>query len=126
MHEYFTWHLQHNGGTFEFKGPWFTGTNLVLTSDLMNIHLICSKNFSNYPTGPEFQEIFDVLGDEIFNSDHDSWRYQRKLLQTLLKDNKFELFFEEVVKGKVEKGLIPILDHVSSLGIQVDLQDVFQ
>ena len=92
----------------------------------MNIHHIRSKIFSNHPKGPEFQEIFYVLGDGIFNSDHDSWRYQRKLLQTLLKDNKFKLFFEEVVKGKVEKGLIPILDHVSNQGIEVDLQDIFQ
>ncbi|KAM4118687.1 hypothetical protein ACB094_02G221000 [Castanea mollissima] len=107
IHEYLTWHLQRNGGTFEFKDPWFTDTNIVLTSDPMNLHHICSKNFSNYPKGPEFQEIFE-------------------LLQTLLKDNKFKLFFEEVVKGKVEKGLIPILDHVSSLGIEVDLQDIFQ
>ncbi|KAM3681473.1 hypothetical protein ACJW30_12G000100 [Castanea mollissima] len=126
IHEYLTWHLQRNGGTFEFKGPWFTDTNIVVTSDPMNLHHICSKNFSNYPKGPEFQEIFDVLGDGILNSDHDSWRYQRKVLQTFLKDNKFKLFFEEVVKGKVEKGLIPILDHVSSLGIEVDLQDIFQ
>ncbi|KAM3713484.1 hypothetical protein ACJW30_01G261500 [Castanea mollissima] len=126
VHEYFTWLLKHNGGTFEFKGPWFTGMNTMLTSDPMNIHHICSKNFSNYPKGSEFQEIFDVLGDGIFTSDHDSWRYQRKLLQTLLKDNKFKLFFEEGVKGKVEKGLIPILDYVSSLGIEVDLQDIFQ
>ncbi|KAM3713488.1 hypothetical protein ACB098_01G261800 [Castanea mollissima] len=123
MHEYFTWHLQHNGGTFEFKGPWFTDTNFVLTSDPMNIYHICSNNFSNYPKGTEFQEIFDVLGDGIFSSDHDSWKYQRKLLQTLLKDNKYKLFFEKVVKGKVKKGLIPILDHISSLGIEVDLQD---
>jgi len=126
VHEYFTWLLKHNGGTFEFKGPWFTGMNFVLTSDPMNVHNICSKNFSNYPKGPEFQEAFESLGDGIFNSDHDSWGFQRKLFHTLLKDNRYKAFFEEAVKGKVEKGLIPILDHVSSLGIEVDLRDVFQ
>jgi len=36
------------------------------------------------------------------------------------------LFLEKVSRGKVESGLIPILDHVSSMGIEVDLQDVFQ
>ncbi|KAM3687283.1 hypothetical protein ACB098_10G067300 [Castanea mollissima] len=126
VHEYFTWLLKHNGGTLEFKGPWFTSMNFMLTSDPMNVHNICSKNFSDYPKGPEFQEAFESLGDGIFNSDHDSWGYQRKLFHTLLKDNKYKVFFEEVVKGKVEKGLIPILDHVSSLGIEVDLQYVFQ
>ena len=44
----------------------------------------------------------------------------------MLKDNKFKLFFEQFVKGKVEKSLVPVLDHVSSFGIEVDLQDIFQ
>ena len=61
MHEYFTWHLQHNGA-FEFKRPWFTGTNLVLISDPMNIHHIRSKIFSNHPKGPEFQDILMFWG----------------------------------------------------------------
>ena len=126
VHEYLTSLLKFYGGTFEFQGGWLTGIKLLITSDHMNIHHICSKNFPNYGKGRKFREIFDVLGDGIFSSDHDSWKYQRKLLQTLLKDNKFKLFFEEVVKGKVEKALIPVLDHVSSLGIEVDLQDVFQ
>jgi cytochrome P450 len=36
------------------------------------------------------------------------------------------LFLKQVVQDKVEKGLVPVLDRVSSLGIEVDLQDVFQ
>ena len=67
-------------GTFEFKGPWFTNMNFMVTSDPMNIHHMLSKNFSNYIKGKKFHENFDVLGDGIFNSESDSWRYQRKLL----------------------------------------------
>ncbi|KAL4625106.1 hypothetical protein ACB092_05G000300 [Castanea dentata] len=126
VHELLTFILKQYGGTIKYKSPWFTGLNLVLTSDPMNIHHICSKNFSNYPKGPKFREILEPLGDGIFTSDHDSWRNQRKLLQSLITHNKFQLFFEEVIKGKVEKSLIPVLDHVSNLGIGVDLQDVFQ
>ena len=104
VHEYFAWLLKHNGGTFEFKGPWFTGMNFVLASDPMNVHNICSQNFSNYPKGPEFQEAFESLGDGIFSSDHDSWGFQRKLFHTLLKD-KYKVFFEEVTyQGKGGKG----------------------
>ena len=67
-------------GTFEFKGPWFTNMNFMVTSDPMNIHHMLSKNFSNYIKGQKVHENFDVLGDGIFNSESDSWRYQRKLL----------------------------------------------
>ncbi|XP_030953786.1 noroxomaritidine synthase-like [Quercus lobata] len=126
VHEYVTWLLKQNGGTFKFKGPWFTNMTFMVTSDPMNINHMLSKNFSNYTKGQKFQEIFDVLGDGIFNSDSDSWTYQRKLLHTMLKDNKFKLFFEQFVKGKVEKSLVPVLDHISSFGIEVDLQDIFQ
>ena len=125
LHEFATWVLKQNGGTFEFKGPWFTNMNFMVTSDPMNIHHMLSKNFSNYIKGLKFHENFDVLGDGIFNSESDSWRYQRKLLQSLIKHRKFELFFQQVVKGIVDKSLIPVLNHVSSFGIEVDLQDIF-
>jgi cytochrome P450 len=126
VHDHATRFLLDNGGTFEFKGPWFTKMNFVLTCDPTNIHHILSRNFSNYEKGPKFREIFEPVGDGIFTSDSDSWRYQRKLIQSMIKNKKFELFLEKVSRGKVESGLIPILDHVSSNGIEVDLQDVFQ
>ncbi|XP_050262652.1 alkane hydroxylase MAH1-like [Quercus robur] len=126
VHDYATSLLKHYGGTFEFKGPWLARMDAILTSDPMNIQHILSKNFSNYDKGPTFREIFEPMGDGIFSTDSETWRYQRKLIQSLIKHSKFMLFLEKVVKGKVEKGLIPVLDHVSSLGIEVDLQDVFQ
>jgi cytochrome P450 len=126
VHEYATRLLKHYGGAFEFKGPWFTNMGFVLTSDPTNMHHILSRNFSNYEKAPKFREIFEPVGDGIFGADSDSWRYQRKLIQSMIKNKKFELFLEKVSRGKVESGLIPILDHVSSMGIEVDLQDVFQ
>ena len=43
----------------------------------------------------------------------------------MLKDGRFQQLFVKTVQEKVEKGLIPILDHVSALGIEVDMQDLF-
>ncbi|XP_059450027.1 alkane hydroxylase MAH1-like [Corylus avellana] len=126
VHDFITQILKHYGATFEFKGPWFTNMNFVVTGDPVNIHHIMSRNFSNYTKGPEFRQIFEPLGDGIFNSDSDSWRHQRKLIQSLIKNNKFELFLKQVVQEKVGKGLIPVLDGASRQGIEVDLQDVFQ
>jgi hypothetical protein len=75
VHDYATRVLKHYGGTFQFKGPWFTDLNFVITCDPMNIDHICSENFPNYVKGPKFQEIFEPLGDGILDSDFDSWRY---------------------------------------------------
>ena len=43
----------------------------------------------------------------------------------MIKHRKFELFFQQVVKGIVDKSLFTVLGHVSSFGIEVDLQDIF-
>ncbi|KAE8021476.1 hypothetical protein FH972_007362 [Carpinus fangiana] len=126
VHEFTTRLLKHNGGTLEFKGPWFTNMDFVITADPANIHHILSRNFSNYQKGPKFREIFEAIGDGIFAADADSWRFQRKLLQSMMKNKKFELFLKRFSRGKVENCLIPILDHFSSMGLEVDLQDVFQ
>jgi cytochrome P450 len=126
FHAHATQLLKDKGGTIKYKGPRFTNMAYVLTSDPTNIHHILSKNFSNYEKGLKFREIFEVFGDGIFGADSDSWRYQRKLIHSMIKNEKFKLFLQKVSRGKVESSLIPILDHVSSMGIEVDLQDVFQ
>ncbi|KAJ7974658.1 Cytochrome P450 family protein [Quillaja saponaria] len=43
IHDYLTLLLKHHGGTMEFKGPWFTDMNFVLTSDPMNVQHITGK-----------------------------------------------------------------------------------
>ncbi|XP_059452591.1 alkane hydroxylase MAH1-like [Corylus avellana] len=124
--EFVTRVLKHSGGTLEFKGPWFTNMNFVITGDPANIQHILSRNFSNYHKGPKFREVFEPFVDGIITCDSDSWRYRRKLIQSMIKNKKYELLLEKVSLGKVESGLIPILDHVSNTGIEVDLQDVLQ
>ncbi|TYK12966.1 alkane hydroxylase MAH1-like [Cucumis melo var. makuwa] len=84
-----------------------------------------TSNFQNYPKGPDFKYIFDVLGDGIFNSDSDSWKNQRKVAQSLIVHDKFFEFMTGVAKEKVEKGLVPILEHFCESKKVVDLKDLF-
>lgn len=112
--------------TFEFKGPWFSSTNFVITSDPANVHYILSTNFCNFQKGSNFKKIFgDILGDGIFASESDSWATQRRLIHSVLKNGRFQQLLEKTTRKKVEKGLIPILEHVSMLGLEVDMQDLF-
>ncbi|KAF2317486.1 hypothetical protein GH714_022725 [Hevea brasiliensis] len=123
IHDFATFILQQNKGTFLFKGPWLSGMNFLAISDSMNVHYVLSKNFPNYPKGPEFREIFEPLGDGIFNSDSDSWSIQRRIFHSLLVKNKrFDLAVEITLRQKILNGLFPLLENVS----QVDMQDVFQ
>ncbi|KAA8523444.1 hypothetical protein F0562_009867 [Nyssa sinensis] len=126
VHEFITEVLKQSGGTFEFKGPCFANMDMLVTADPAIIHHILSKNFSNYPKGPEFKQTFEILGDGIFNADSELWETHRKTTMSLINCEKFYQPLQRTSWEKVEKGLISVLDRVSELGIVVDLQDLFQ
>ncbi|KAI4323547.1 hypothetical protein L6164_023143 [Bauhinia variegata] len=125
IHDYITQALNKHGGTGEFIPPWFTQNRILITSDPMNVHHITSKNFCNYPKGPQFHENFGYLGQGIFTTDGDAWKNSKALLHSVFKQQSFSLFLEKVVREKLEGGLLPLLAHVEKNGIQVDLQEVF-
>ncbi|THG19175.1 hypothetical protein TEA_023725 [Camellia sinensis var. sinensis] len=126
VHDRSTEILSQTGGTFLLRGLWFTNTDMLSTVDPANIHYIMSANFLNFPKGPQFLKIFDILGDGIFNSDSESWRSQRKLARLMVNNHRFHRYLAKTTQDKVEKGLIKVLDHVSKQGQVVDLQDLFQ
>ncbi|KAI3755974.1 hypothetical protein L1987_55785 [Smallanthus sonchifolius] len=126
IHDFSTHLLKLNDGTFMLKGPWFTNTDMLLTSDPANIHHILTKNFHNYPKGPDFRHIFDILGDGIFNSDHELWELHRKTIMSILKHPDFHSLLQTNIKNKLQKGLFPLLNFISSRHQEIDLQEIFQ
>ncbi|KAM7490728.1 hypothetical protein LguiA_033649 [Lonicera macranthoides] len=125
IHEFFTDILKETGGTFLLIGPRFANLDTLVTADPANIHHILSRNFSNYPKGPQFRKIFDVLGNGIFNSDFELWALQRKITMSLLNHDEFHDLLERVIWHKIEKGLLPFLEDVCGKASEVDLQDIF-
>ncbi|KAI4346813.1 hypothetical protein L6164_007679 [Bauhinia variegata] len=125
IHEFVTQALKQEGCTGEFRGPWFTKLNYLVTSDPMSVHHMMSKNFGNYVKGPEFREIFEAFGDGIFTADSELWKYNREILHSVFKNRNFEKFLERLIQKKVKSNLIPVVDHVQKQGVEVDLQDVF-
>ncbi|XP_065864586.1 alkane hydroxylase MAH1-like [Euphorbia lathyris] len=126
IHDFTAAVLQQNNGTFVFKGPWFSSMDFLVTSDPMNVHHTFSKNFSNYPKGPDFNQIFDYVGDGIFTVDSDSWIIQRNMIHSLFKDKRFELAVHTSLHQKISECLFSLLDNACKLGNEVDLKDVFQ
>ncbi|KAL0443154.1 UNVERIFIED_CONTAM: Alkane hydroxylase MAH1 [Sesamum latifolium] len=126
VHDFATELLIECGGTFESKGPWFSNTDMLVTCDPANIHHIFSRNFSNYPKGPEFRKIFDVLGDGIFNADFELWELHRRTTHSFFSHATFHTLLGRTVWEKVETGLLPVLDSFSKQGVAVDLQDILQ
>ncbi|KAJ0851138.1 putative cytochrome P450 [Helianthus annuus] len=123
IHNFATNFLKLSNGTFLLKGPKFANIDMLFTSDPANIHYILSKNFPNYPKGPDFRRIFDILGNGIFNSDHELWELHRKTTtMSLFKHPNFHTILETTIKNKINKGLLPVLDHYHV----TDLQEIFQ
>lgn len=128
VHDWGTNIIRASGGTFMFRGPWFASMEYVVTSDPANINHIFNTNFINYPKGEEFFEIFDILGDGIFNSDGESWRLQRKKAHNLMTDHNFKAFLIKSSNSKVYTELIPLLRRLAGGEKEaqvVNLQDVF-
>ncbi|CAL5186285.1 unnamed protein product [Lathyrus oleraceus] len=125
IHEFQVQLLKSKGGTVEFLRPWFTKMKTVITADPRNVHHIMSKSFDNFVKGDLFREMFQAFGEGIFTTDSIQWKYHRNLLQYLFKQRSFEAFQEKVIHNKVEKSLIPLLNHVQQLGLMDDLQDIF-
>ncbi|KAI9196548.1 hypothetical protein LWI28_024841 [Acer negundo] len=126
IHEYVANSLKESGYTLVFEGPWFANIDYVITSDPANVHHILSRNFSNYGKGPKFRMIMETLGDGLVNAEGDSRKIQRKIIHSVVHHSNFKSALEKFIRRKVERGLIPVLENVSKLGIAVDMQEVFQ
>ncbi|KAL6544623.1 hypothetical protein OROMI_023485 [Orobanche minor] len=125
IHDFLTEVLNESGGTFEFKGPVFSNMNMVFTCDPANINHIFTKRFSNYPKGPEFKKIFDILGDGIFRADNELWELQRRTTLALMTGENFYASLQNIIWRKTENGLLPILDRFWEDGADFDMQDIF-
>ncbi|KAI4305558.1 hypothetical protein L6164_028919 [Bauhinia variegata] len=119
IHDYIALLLKHHGGSVMFKGPWLSNMKFLLTCDPMNLNHITSRSFTNYEKGSEFHEVFEVLGDGILNADGETWKYNRAILHSLLKQRSFGSFVQKTMQEKLDNCLLPFLDHVSKAGKHV-------
>ncbi|VFQ58680.1 unnamed protein product [Cuscuta campestris] len=126
IHDYLTDLLVHNGGTFKLRGPWFANMHMLITCDPANVNHILCKNFKNYPKGPHFQRIFEVLGEGMINADSEVWELHRKTTMPLMSHPRFRSLLEKTVSRALDHGLFPILDKHAELGTPFGLKEVFR
>ncbi|KAG2554891.1 alkane hydroxylase MAH1-like [Panicum virgatum] len=125
LHEWITSILVASPLNFLFTGPPRSGMQFLVTADPANVRHVFTSNFANYPKGPDFEEIFDILGGGIFNADGESWRRQRAKAQLLMSGAPFRAFVSRYSRDKVGTALLPLLAHFAGTGEAFDLQDVF-
>ncbi|GAB4832376.1 hypothetical protein Ancab_006392 [Ancistrocladus abbreviatus] len=89
-----------------------------------------STNFHDFHRGPGIRDAFNTLGESIFNLDGHEWTERRKIYRSFFNIKEFSSLVNQAILDKVERSLVPVLDHFASPKqspqATVDLQELFQ
>ncbi|KAK3211453.1 hypothetical protein Dsin_016159 [Dipteronia sinensis] len=126
FHDMLTEILHETKGTFVVKGAWFVPIDMLVTCDPANIHSMMAANFSKYVKGPEWRKRLAIFGQHnVINTDFDEWKLHRNTYRAFLTHHKFQELIANIIPDIIDKGVIPVLEHVSERGLMVDLQELF-
>ncbi|KAJ1409605.1 Cytochrome P450 [Sesbania bispinosa] len=104
------------------------GRQQVITANPATVQHILKTHFSNYQKGANFTgTLSDFLGTGIFNTNGDTWKFQRQVASHEFNTKSLRKFVEHVVDSELTNRLIPILTSASTTKNQVlDFQDILQ
>lgn len=130
MHDWIADNLRSCGGTYQtciFAIPFLARKQglVTVTCDPRNLEHILKVRFDNYPKGPTWQAVFhDLLGEGIFNSDGDTWLFQRKTAALEFTTRTLRQAMARWVSRAIKLRFCPILKAAQVEGKPVDLQDL--
>ncbi|CAI0414549.1 unnamed protein product [Linum tenue] len=130
MHDWITDNLAAAGGTYQtcIAGIPFLARKqglVTVTCDPRNVEHILKARFDNYPKGPTWQSVFhDLLGEGIFNSDGDTWLFQRKTAALEFTTRTLRQAMGRWVNRAIKHRFCPILESARLRAEPVDLQDL--
>ena len=130
MHDWITDNLRTCGGTYQTcitAIPFLARKHglVTVTCDPKNLEHILKNRFDNYPKGPTWQAVFhDLLGDGIFNSDGDTWLFQRKTAALEFTTRTLRQAMARWVSRAIKLRFCPILETAQLEGKAVDFQDL--
>ncbi|GMH00507.1 hypothetical protein Nepgr_002346 [Nepenthes gracilis] len=130
MHDWMADNLRACGGTYQTcicALPFLARKQglVTVTCDPKNLEHILKARFDNYPKGPTWQAVFhDLLGDGIFNSDGETWLFQRKTAALEFTTRTLRHAMARWVNRAIKLRLCPILMAAQLEANPVDLQDL--
>ncbi|CAI0476161.1 unnamed protein product [Linum tenue] len=130
MHDWIADNLAAAGGTYQTciaAIPFLARKQglVTVTCDPRNVEHILKSRFDNYPKGPTWQSVFhDLLGEGIFNSDGDTWRFQRKTAALEFTTRTLRQAMARWVNRAIKTRFCPILESARLRVEPVDLQDL--
>lgn len=130
MHDWIAENLRACGGTYQtcISAIPFVARKqglVTVTCDPKNLEHILKLRFDNYPKGPTWQAVFhDLLGEGIFNSDGDTWLFQRKTAALEFTTRTLRQAMARWVNRAIKHRFCPILAAAQERKTVVDLQDL--
>ncbi|KAL1326542.1 hypothetical protein HN51_036654 [Arachis hypogaea] len=130
MHDWICENLRACGGTYQTcicALPFLARKQCLftVTCDPKNLEHILKLRFDNYPKGPTWQAVFhDLLGDGIFNTDGDTWLFQRKTAALEFTTRTLRQAMARWVTRAIKFRFCPILAAAQAENKAVDLQDL--
>ncbi|KAI8847576.1 cytochrome P450 [Chytridium lagenaria] len=101
------------------------GMQIVLTVDPVIIEHVLKGNFEAYEKGRYLTNgLRPLLGDGIFNTDGDNWKWQRKVSSHIFTGRNFRQVIEKVVKEDLQS-LTEVLGRYADAQEPVDLHMLF-
>ncbi|CAM8934751.1 unnamed protein product [Rhodiola kirilowii] len=130
MHDWIADNLRARGGTYQTcicAIPFLAKKQglITVTADPKNLEHILKTRFDNYPKGPTWQAVFhELLGEGIFNSDGDTWLFQRKTAALEFTTRTLRQAMARWVSRAIMDRFCPILKTAQLEAKPVDLQDL--
>ncbi|XP_057495746.1 cytochrome P450 86A8-like [Actinidia eriantha] len=130
MHEWIADNLRACGGTYQTcicAIPFLARKqgHVTVTCDPRNLEHILKTRFDNYPKGPTWQAVFhDLLGQGIFNSDGDTWLFQRKTAALEFTTRTLRQAMARWVSRAIKQRFCPVLETARLKAEPVDMQDL--
>ncbi|KAL1546271.1 cytochrome P450 86A2-like [Salvia divinorum] len=130
MHDWIADNLRACGGTYQTcicAVPFLARKQglVTVTCDPKNLEHILKTRFDNYPKGPTWQAVFhDLLGQGIFNSDGDTWLFQRKTAALEFTTRTLRQAMARWVNRAIKNRFCPFLMSAQLEAKPVDLQDL--
>ncbi|KAI9083896.1 hypothetical protein K1719_034154 [Acacia pycnantha] len=105
----------------------FLGQRIVLTGNPAVVQHILKTRFPVYQKGKSSREtLTDFLGNGIFNTDGDTWKFQRQVASHIFNTRSLRKFVEQVVDTELHDRIIPILATAAAQNQILDFQDILQ
>ncbi|KAK8650548.1 hypothetical protein V6N13_140183 [Hibiscus sabdariffa] len=130
LHDWISDNLRACGGTYQTcicAVPFLAKKQglVTVTCDPRNLEHLLKTRFDNYPKGPTWQAVFhDLLGQGIFNSDGDTWLFQRRTAALEFTTRTLRQAMARWVTRAIKFRFCPILEEAQNKSQPVDLQDV--